>query len=411
MHPDAARIAHLLRRTGFGPVPGEVEAAGSYDDTLATILAGEDDGVVIPDPHDDEIDQGARWWLRRMRTTPAPLHEKMVLFWHSHLASSADKASGDMLARQHDLFRRHALGNFRELMHQVVRDAAMLTFLDGAGSDAGAPNENMGRELMELFALGRGAYTQADVRAAARALAGFTVDWDSEAVGFDEDAANTSSLTFLGVMGTFDADRLVDVICDQSACAPFVAAKVYRFFVGVPASDRRLSELASGFATSGLEIRPLVEAILGGPEFVESRLTRPRFPVEWLVAALAALDREPSDDDVWEVGELGQRLFFPPNVAGWSVGPQWVSPGRQLLRSSMSYFRSWPEDDTDPVIDLGGGSPAGRVTAALARCGLFEVSAATRAGLEFVAGRVAAEDGGDQLVVATALASPEAACC
>lgn len=230
-------------------------------------------------------------------------------------------------------------------------------------------------------------------------------------MGFDEDAANTSSLTFLAVTGTFDADRLVDVICDQSACAPFVAAKVYRFFVGVPASDRRLSELASGFAASALEIRPLVEAILGGPEFVESRLTRPRFPVEWLVAALAALDREPSDDDVWEVGELGQRLFFPPNVAGWSGRSAVGEPRSSAVAVVDVVFGSWPEDDTDPVIDLGGGSPAGGVTAALARCGLFEVSAATRAGVEFVAGRVAAEDGGDQLVVATALASPEAACC
>lgn len=411
MHSDAARIAHLLRRTGFGPAPGEVEAAGSYDDTLADILAADNDGVEIPDPRDDEIEQGARWWLRRMRTTPAPLHEKMVLFWHSHLASSADKASGDMLARQHNLFRRMALGNFRELLHHVVRDAATLTFLDGAGSDASAPNENMGRELMELFALGRGAYTEADVRAAARALAGFTVDWDSEAVGFDEDAANTSSLTFLGVTGTFDADRLVDVICDQPACAPFVAAKVYRFFVGVPASDRRLGELASGFAASGLEIRPLVEAILSGPEFAESRLTRPRFPVEWFVAALTALVLEPTEDDVWEVGELGQRLFFPPNVAGWTVGPHWVSPGRQLVRLSMSYFRSWPEDDADPAFDLGGGSPEGRAAAALARCGLFEVSASTRSGLELAAGRMAADEGGDRLLVATALASPEAACC
>jgi uncharacterized protein (DUF1800 family) len=410
MHPDAARIAHLMRRTGFGPAPGEVDAAGSYEETLARVLdTAIDDGTEIPDPNDDDITPGIGWWLNRMRTTPAPLHEKMVLFWHGHLTSSADKASADMLANQHNVFRRLALGNFRELIHAIVRDAAMLIFLDSAGSSADDPNENLGRELMELFTLGRGAYTQSDVRAAARALAGFTVDWESEAVGFDEEAANSRSLTVLGVTDTFDADRLADVICDHDACAPFIAGKLYRFFVGVPAPEARLGELAAGFRDSDLELRPLVEAILTGREFSDSRLTRPRFPVEWYVAAMAALDVEIVADEVWNVGELGQLPFYPPNVAGWPVGLQWLSAGRQLLRASMTLDRSWVDDYS--WIDLGGSSPRDRAAAALERCGLFEVAQATVDGIEAVARRVPADEGGDRLLVALALASPEAACC
>lgn len=413
MPPDAATddalIAHLMRRTGFGPMPGDVEAAGSYEDVLAGVLdSAADDGAEMPDPNDDDSGPAVLWWLHRMQTTPAPLHEKLVLFWHSHVPSSADKASADMLARQHNLLRRHALGNFRALMQDIVRDAAMLIFLDGAGSNAGAPNENLARELMELFTLGRGHYAEQDVRAASKALAGFTVDWDSEAVGIDEEAANNSQLTFLGVTDTFDADRLVDVICDQPACAELITAKLYRFFIGIDPSDPRRTELAASFRASDLEIRPLVEQILSGPEFLEHRLSRPRFPIEWFVAAHAALDTDLTEDDVWSVGELGQMPFYPPNVAGWPVGPQWIGAGRQLLRASMALDASW--NDERPI-DLGGGPPAARAEAAMSRCGLFEAAAGTRAGMEMVAERIGPDDGGDRVLVAAALASPEAACC
>ena len=213
----------------------------------------------------------------------------------------------------------------------------------------------------------------------------------------------------LGVTDTFDADRLVDVICDHEACAPFIAAKLYRFFVGAPAGDARLGELAATFRDSELEIRPLVAAILTGPEFADRRLTRPRFPVEWYVAALTALDVAIVADEVWNVGELGQLPFHPPNVAGWPVGPQWVGPGRQLLRASMTLDRSWPDDYS--WIDLGGGSPHVRAEAALHRCGLFEFAPTTHDAIELVARRVPADEGGDRLLVALGLASPEAACC
>lgn len=397
-------VAHLLRRTGFGPAPGEVEAAGAYADALEAALAVEDDGTAMPDPEGDDAIPAVAWWLRRMQTSPAPLHDKLVLFWHGHLTSSADKATADMMARQHDLLRRHALGSFRSLLRAVVHDAALLVFLDAAGSQASAPNENLARELLELFTLGRGHYTEDDVKAAARVLAGFTVDWESEAVGVDEEAAHGRPVAVLGTSGVSDADDLVDLICDHPACAPFVAGRLHRFLTGVDPSPDRLAGLAERFRATDLEVRPLVEDILRHPDFVEQRLTRPRYPVEWLLAAHLAMGRELDDDAVWRLDDLGQLPLFPPNVAGWPAGPQWVGPGRQLLRASFAI-----DGDLDALgIDLGGGPAADRAAAAFRRAGVHEVSSTTVAAVERAARRVSAEEGGDPLVLALVLASPEA---
>lgn len=405
---DAAAIAHVLRRGGFGPAPGAVEAAGSYAAALEQVIAsGVDDGAEIVEPDDDDADPPIAWWVARMLTTPHGLHEKMVLFWHSMMPSSANKVSADMLARQHDTFRRHALGNFRDLVHAIVHDAAMLQFLDAAGSRAPDPNENLARELMELFTLGRGNYDESDVRAAAAALAGFTVDWDSEAVGFDEEAANTSSLTILGVTDRFDPDRLVDVICDHPACPPFVARRLFEFFVGRPPDRTELDALAGGFRDRGLEVAPLVEQILRSPAFETSRLARHRLPIEWFVALHHALGQSIAPDSIWTLDELGQMPWYPPNVAGWHVGPQWVSPGGQLLRAAVAVSA-----DLDHVPGLDAGDePAARVDAALVRCGLFEVSGRTRAALDAAARRRGVDQGGDPMLVALTMASPEAACC
>jgi uncharacterized protein (DUF1800 family) len=404
---DAPAVAHLLRRTGFGPAPGQVEAAGPYADALDAVLAAAvDDGAEMPDPTDDDLYPAVVWWVRRMASGEHALHEKLVWFWHSHLTSSGDKASADMMGRQHNLLRRHALGNFRELLRLMVVDAAMLVFLDGAGSDAAAPNENLARELMELFTLGRGEYTEADVKAMAKALAGYTVDWDSEAVGFDEEAATSARLTILDVTGQFDAERVVDVLCDRPATAAFVAAKLHRFLVGTDPDAGRRAELATTFRDAGWEVRPLVEAILRDPGFAAARMSRPRLPVEWFVATHLALGIGIGDDDIWSLGDLGQMPLYPPNVAGWPIGPQWVGAGRQLLKASLALAA----DDDSLSIDLGGGPAADRATAALAHCGLFEASATTHAALAAAAGRHSATDGGDRLLVALALASPEASC-
>lgn len=401
-------ISLLLRRTGFGPSPGEVERWSSYAEALEHVLTtAADDGAEMPDADDDDIEPPLLWWLQRMLGGPAPLHEKLVLFWHSHFASSADKASADMMVRQHNVLRRHALGDFPTLLAAVLGDAAMLVFLDSAGSQADSPNENLARELLELFTLGRGNYTEDDVKAAARALAGFTVDWDSEAVGFDEEAAYRGRSTILGVTDHFDVDRLVEVICAHPACARFVAAKLYRFLVGGAPTDPVLDALAAGFASSGLQLLPLVEAILRSPELTAAGSGRARFPVEWFTLRHLALGLPLVTDDVWSVGELGQLPMHPPNVAGWQVGRHWLNSGRQLLRASMAIG----VDTAALDVDLGGGPPDQRVGAALARCAIFDASPTTADSLAAMARRVSADDGGDVLLVMAALASPEAACC
>lgn len=408
-HADAAAVAHLLRRTGFGPTPGEVESYASYDEALDAVLAGAaDDGAEMPDPTGDDTEPAVVWWLRRLRRTPNPLHDKLVWFWHGHLTSSADKASADMMARQHNLLRRHAAGNVRDLLHAIVRDAAMLIFLDGAGSQAESPNENLAREFMELFTLGRGNYTEADVRSGAKALAGYTVDWESEAVGFDEEAAARGRLTILGVTDTFDADRFVDVVCDQPACAAFISTKLHRFLAGVDPSDARRDELAAVLRDHDFEVVPLVEAILRHDDFAANGLNRPRFPIEWFLATLHALGTDVDTDSIWSLAELGQMPLYPPNVAGWPAGPQWVGAGRQLLKTSMALDIATSGGST-VFVDLGG-SPAERAGGALHHCGVFEASATTSAALEAAAERVDAVNGGDLLLLALALTSPEAAC-
>src|SRR5262249_2763518 len=230
-----------------------------------------------------------RRWLAMMARPEAGLHEKMVWFWHSHLTSSYDKVgSWKMMWRQHQLLREHALGNFRTLVQAITVDPAMLVYLDGAESTAESPNENYGRELMELFTLGRGNYTQDDVRAAARALSGWTVDYDRERASFDPHSGNESSVLFLGTQVTHAQD-VVDVVCGHPACPRFVCGTPYRYFVGESPSPDRLTDLAELFASSGLETRPVVESILRDPVFLERRMSRPRYPVEWVTAAMGAL--------------------------------------------------------------------------------------------------------------------------
>jgi uncharacterized protein (DUF1800 family) len=388
MSDDKPSIAHLLRRTGFGPHPGQVETLLplGYEGALAQVLAAP---ALRPEPpafgtKDDERVL-VTWWLTVMGDPAAGLHEKMVWFWHGHLTSSLDKAEPVTMWRQHQLLRTHALGNLRDMLQVVTVDAAMLGWLDGDGSQADAPNENYARELMELFTLGRdsGAYTEADVRAGAKALAGFVVDGDQGGkVSFDAEHALTGTMPFLG-RSVGAAKDVIDAVCDHPACARFIAAKVYRWFHGVDADAVTLDRLAGGFRTSGLEIRPLVEAVLRDPSFVEHRLNRPRLPVEWFTAAAAALDVSSDghgvDHDVLDT--LGQVPFNPPNVAGWPMSGRWLSAGAALAKAQFAWDLAGDTETTkadDPVAWV------------LAKAGLFEVSQTTR---DAIARAVAAVDG------------------
>jgi uncharacterized protein (DUF1800 family) len=406
MAQDSVLIAHLLRRTGFGPHPGQVAAlvSGGYAAALEKVLEAQ---PIVPDPPTlgTKDDEGAlvRWWLEVLARPEAGLHEKMVWFWHGLVTSSLDKAEPIAVARQHLLFRSLALGNARELLQKVTVDAAMLGWLDGSSSTAEAPNENYAREVMELFALGlsfNGAptYTQADVLAGAYALSGWEVDSDKGAkVSFNAENGPNHAVTFLG-KSVRSANEVIDTVCDQPAFANHIAGRLYQFFHGEPAAPDVVGKLAADFRSGGLEIRPLVAAILRDPSFVEHRLNRPRFPIEWLVAADATLGTDPEHDPRDLLATLGQMPFGPPNVAGWPVSPRWLSAGAAMTRTSYAVEHA---QDTEVT------SAADPVAWMLERASMYEVSDATKAALTRAASRVTAKRERASVLHALAVSSPE----
>jgi uncharacterized protein (DUF1800 family) len=396
---DRALVAHLLRRTSFGPFPGQVEALAEHgiDAAVRSVLSAP---AMQLDPPEFGTDDDERvlvdWWLDAMADPTAGLHEKMVWFWHGHLTSSLDKAEVQLMWRQHQLLRKHAMGNFRDLLQAITIDAAMLAWLDGNGSKSEAPNQNYGREVMELFTLGHeGGYTEADVAAAATAFSGWWIDDESNnTVRFDPQSGPQGPVTLLGSQAATAADA-IDIICDHPSCAPYIAAKLHRTFTGVSPSPERTNELAAVFSSSGLEIRPLIEAILGHPSFLELRLNRPRVPVEWYLAANAVLGAK---RDMWILNLLGQMPFIPPNVAGWPSGDRWLSAGAAFTRAQVAWDHAWDTevtDDADPV------------AAILAKASLFEVSDATRTALNAAARTIEERRDRASILHALVVCSPE----
>jgi uncharacterized protein (DUF1800 family) len=404
MADDRAAIAHVLRRTTFGPFPGMTEdlALRGVDATVDMVLAAAplEPGAAVFDEDADNNANGPAWqWLRLMANPAAGVHEKMVWFWHGHLTSSHDKvAAWDLVWRQHLLLRHHALGNFRKLLQAVTVDGAMLQYLDGDGSTAQSPNENYGRELMELFALGRANYAQRDVRAAATALSGWTVG-DGGAPRFDPSAGNSHPVALLGRQ-VVNASDVVDVVCDHPACARFIAAKVHRYLVGVDPTPDRLGELADVFARANLEILPLVEATVRHPGFLAASFTRPRYPVEWVTAALAVCGMDDPGLAYDTMAGLGQSPFYPPNVAGWPPGTRWVSPSSAVARAALAVGAA-----AIPEI----AAAADPVTAAFERAAIYHPSVTSLAAARGLAYRLGRHDAQRRTaaVLALVLSTPE----
>ena len=401
-------ISHLLRRTSFGPFPGQVESLANrgYAAVLDAVLSAP--VAVVVQPQLDATDQQEAlrvWWFERMRSVTANdptagLHERAVLFWHGHFTSGFDKVDdAAVMWTQHALIRGHALGNFRDFVRAVTKDAAMLRYLDGDGSSGDAPNENYSRELMELFALGRGNYTETDVRAGAKALSGWYVD-DAGVGRFDESSHFDGMVTYLGRSGTLSADDVVDAVCDHRACAGFIVGKLHSHFVGEAPSDKRRAELAEIFRSEKLELRPVVDAILRHDTFRRARYNRPRLPVELVVAtsAVLALDGVAARDLYRSAADLGQELFDPPNVAGWPGGQRWINTGNTIMRCGQAVDLCFRDDTrlTSSTVDE-----------VLLRCGIFEPTKATRAGLLAVASRVPDDRERAAVLLALALSSPE----
>lgn len=388
-------IAHLLRRAGFGATPEDLdqyEALG-LDGTLDRLL--NPDSVDEPD-HDTAfaalgIDAsspaGAQSrWLHRMLNTNRPLVEKMAFFWHGHFATSIEKVkSGTLMWRQNELFRQQGLGRFEDLALAVSKDPAMLIWLDNAKSKAEAPNENYGREFLELFTLGPGNYSEDDVKASAAAFTGWSLQFTDESrddgpgtatKGTKAETAATDAAakldkkarrrtrdaefvfrdtfhdggekTFLGETGPLDGTDIVRIATSQPESASFITRKLFAFFVWDAPSDDEIAPHVATYLDSGGEIRVVLQGMFASDAFRSERAHRVkmRSPIEYLVAIGRALGYTSFEAGTVQkaarrgvpasLAAMGQVLFAPPNVGGWPSGLGWIGPSGMLERCNLS---------------------------------------------------------------------------
>jgi uncharacterized protein (DUF1800 family) len=395
-----AVIAHVLRRTTFGPFPGQVKALApkGVKAAIEGVLAAKALGTTpAPAITDDGSNAPVHWWLDRMANPNAGIHERMTWFWHGHLTTSHSKVFRWKIEfPQHLLLRQYALGDFRALLHKITLDPAMLVYLDGSWSISDDPNENYSRELMELFVLGRGNYSQDDVHNGARALAGWYVDYDTGKVGFNDWAALDAAVTYLGAQ-VKRAPDVINAVLAHPASAPWVVSQIHQYLTGRPAG-RSGPGLAATFRSSGFQVRPIVEAIVRDPNFLRGRLNRARTPVEWLIPAMAALGLTDKDLRIATLYDMGQLPFHPPSVVGWPSGLRWLSPSFALARAAFA---------TDATGLTEVANAADSVSAALTRCSLYEVSPTTRAALTSAAAGVSDPKKRAAVLLGLAVASPE----
>jgi len=279
-----------------------------------------------------------QWWVARMLDGEQPLRERMVLFWHGHFTSSMDvvRSSYEMI-QQNQLFRRHALGSFRELLHAVAHDPAMMLYLDNASSKKAHPNENFARELMELFTLGEGNYTEEDVQEVARAFTGWTQK--NGRFEFEPRRHDYGAKRVLGVEGKFNGDDVVELLLAQPACARHLAGRLLTYFEGCAPSAERCERFAQVLRDADYRVDAFLRALFLEPEFyrAEARAGRMTSPLDYLVGHARRLDLDADPRLVVAgAGLLGQRLFYPPSVRGWEGGEAWATSASLLLRGELA---------------------------------------------------------------------------
>ncbi|HUA19527.1 MAG TPA: DUF1800 domain-containing protein [Bryobacteraceae bacterium] len=294
-----------------------------------------------------ETNRAAYWWANRMVASPCPLQEKMALFWHGHFAVNEAKVRDyRKLLGQLELFHHQGLGNFRDLTVAVAQSPAMLAFLDAGVNVKGASNENFAREIMELFTMGVGHYSEKDVREAARAFTG----WNFVDLKFvvNQEKHDDTGKTFLGKTGPFDGVDVIDIIMQQPATAEFIAGKIYRFFVREDLSPGLQQQLGARLREAHYEITPLLETIFLSRDFYSpaSVGTAIKSPVQLAVCTYRklGLSSVPGVPDFNSAtGALGQQLFGPPTVAGWAGGRSWITPGLLLERANFARDVLFPD--------------------------------------------------------------------
>ncbi|HVZ57791.1 MAG TPA: DUF1800 domain-containing protein [Chitinophagaceae bacterium] len=391
---------HLMWRAGFGPAaeqlpelayasphalykalrkasaqaPGYLDVA---DDTLKGLVMGlQEQGQPFKDLSADQKKQFQQQnrqairslntsWLREMVSSKAQLREKMAFFWHGHFACR----NLNVFYQQEllDVIRRQALGNFRDLLHAVSKTAAMLNFLNNNQNRKNHPNENFAREVMELFTLGRGHYTESDVKESARAFTGWGANLRGEFV-FRPALHDDGMKTVLGKTGRWDGDQVLDILLDQPQAARFVCGKLYRYFVNDQPDPARINLLADRFYRSGYDISDLMEAIFTSDWFYDPANigTRIKSPIELIAGIQRMLPMELANEEALLVVQrlLGQVLFYPPNVAGWPGGRTWIDSSTLMMRMRLPQllgaadeFNLTPKTDDDQMMGRGEDLP------------------------------------------------------
>src|SRR4051812_10567698 len=370
---DEAR--HLLSRATFGATPAEIAtveameypaavdrllgawhanaltaAPGWVNEGPATVRrmqkeAQEKKGIDgkplnIARPVQEQARELRNWWVEEMLATDQPLVERMTLFWHNHFTSSLLKVRyAPSLYRQNELFRREAFGNFARLLKAVARDPAMLIYLDGVRSVARQPNENFARELLELFTLGEGHYSEADIKNAARAFTGWSIDRETGAFVNHVQQHDDGEKSFLGQTGRFAGDDVVAILLRHPRTAELVCEKLWREFVSMKPDPVEVKRLAAILRTGGYEMKPVLRAMFLSPAFRDpaNRGALIKSPVDLVVGSvhLLGLPVPEKTQLVRMMQGLGQVPFDPPNVKGWAGGETWITTYTLLLRQQF----------------------------------------------------------------------------
>jgi uncharacterized protein (DUF1800 family) len=383
------QATRLLWRAGFGPKPGDPDryAKLGMEAAVASLTRPQGKAQLIGKaPHDDKgnpLDpfdvwgDDHCWWLDRMVRSNRPLIERMTLIWHSWFATSEEASNARLMINQNWTLRRNALGNFKQLLSDVTIDPAMLLWLNGNTNNKYSPNENYGREMLELFTLGQGrGYGEEDVVQNSRALTGWTNDW-SDTLGpvkfrFESDLHDHGVKKLLGHTGRFNWRDSVNLAVHHNTHPSFFVEKLWGYFVGAELPNRTARELETAYVRGGFETRPIVEAILRHPLFYEGpRLVTP--PVVWTAGMLRASSQTIITTDwAWIASLTGQVLFQPPNVGGWDYA-QWLDTSRwagrlQAVNTALGKntldgkkypfgLAENPSDAYDHAIAFWGGQP------------------------------------------------------
>ncbi len=418
---ELSLMAHLMRRAGFGAAYEELQncQADGYEATVERLLHPEEappwDDALFRRYHVDQnslmlIESSQSYWLYRMINSKRPLEEKIALFWHGLFATAYGKLNhAKAVVNQTNTFRRHGLGTFRNLLSELSRDPAMIFWLDNKDNHKDAPNENYGRELLELFSMGIGTYSEADVKAAARSFTGWTIanqdymsvrasrdsiwphgrlDWQFVYRPEDHD---DSPKTFLNQTGRFNGEDVLDIICGHPASSWFLAGKLYSFFVSDQPDEAATQVIAEDLRRTGGDVRSALRTIFLSDFFrsENARYAKVKSPAEVVagVARMAGAFGAPH----WSIVNLaldanfmGQEILNPPTVEGWHTGTEWVDTGTLMERvnSAALLFGDPAQPGVQAIIrrlrqDRPKYSPEELVDACLSLSGALEVSEAT----------------------------------